>query len=307
MKKIMIVQSRIMSAARAFLVKGGLVEIVPPVIGPVTDPGIRGASHFHVDYYGKPYKVTSSMMFHKIAAASSLGGVFAFSPCVRGEIEETSATGRHLAEFWQIDVELAYKSYYHAMSLAEDLIAAIIRDVKKSCAQELESLGRKLEVPVTPFRKIPHKEAVKMATEIGAKAEYDKELPWEAEKAVSMKFKEPFFIIDYPTGSRGFYDRIDPTIPERLLDFDLMYPEGFGEAASGGEREYEYGIVTEKIIQAGLKPEDFGWYLEMLKEGLAKPTAGFGIGLERLTRYICGLEKIWEATPFPKVPGIFSP
>ncbi len=91
-----------------------------------------------------------------------------------------------------------------------------------------------------------------------------------------------------------------------MRDFDLLYPEGFGEAISGGEREYLYEKVIERMKFKGEVLEDYGWYLNMLKEGVS-PSAGFGIGVERLTRYICGLEKIWEAVPFPKVPGIISP
>ena len=106
--------------------------------------------------------------------------------------------------------------------------------------------------------------------------------------------------------SRGFYDREDPVRPGILRDFDMLYPEGFGEAISGGEREHTYKGVLKRMKLTGVDPEEYGWYLQMLKEGVPS-SVGFGIGVERLTRWICGLKTIWEAVPFPKVPGIASP
>ena len=91
-----------------------------------------------------------------------------------------------------------------------------------------------------------------------------------------------------------------------LRDLDLFYPEGFSEAVSGGEREYKYDRVMERMRSTGEDPENYEWYLKMLREGTT-PSAGFGIGVERFTKYICGVDYIWEAEPFPKVPGIASP
>lgn len=112
------------------------------------------------------------------------------------------------------------------------------------------------------------------------------------------------FIYDYPRGSRGFYDREDPERPGILRDFDMLYPEGFGEAISGAEREYEPEKVKARIIESGEDPSKYEWFLEMLRELYPLKTAGFGIGIERLTRFLCGLRAVWEARPYPKVPGI---
>jgi Aspartyl/asparaginyl-tRNA synthetases len=119
-------------------------------------------------------------------------------------------------------------------------------------------------------------------------------------------FHEPFFVTDYPLTARGFYDREDPERPGILRDFDLLYPEGFGEAVSGGERENTFKGVVRRMKMTDEDPSAYRWYLDMLKDGVL-PSAGFGIGVERLTRWICGLNAVWEAVPFPKVPGIISP
>ena len=167
-------------------------------------------------------------------------------------------------------------------------------------------LGRDLKVPCTPFKKIKHSDAVKYLQKRGYDIKQGEEIPWDAEGFLSKNQEDFFWIIDYPKTARGFYDREDEEHPGILKDFDLFYPEGYGETVSGAEREYKYEKVKQRIMNGGEATENYRWYLEMLKEGTT-PSAGFGIGVERFTRYICGLEYIWEAVPFPKVPGVVLP
>jgi asparaginyl-tRNA synthetase len=154
--------------------------------------------------------------------------------------------------------------------------------------------------------KITYNEAVELLLEKGYSGKQGEEIPWEVEAELSRSFGDFFWLIDYPKTARGFYDREDEDRPGVLRDFDLFYPEGYGEAVSGGEREYKYERVVARMSSTGEAPEAYGWYLEMLRDGL-RPSAGFGIGVERLTRYVCGREYVWDAVPFPKVPGIPSP
>ncbi len=307
MKAILRVQDRIFISARQFFQEEGFYELRPPILSPATDPGIRGAIAADVNFYGKNYKITTSMILYKQMAICSLEKVYAFSPNVRLEPTRTQLTGRHLAEFCQIDVEQAFIDYHDAMALAERLLVAILSDVKSNCQKELKLLERSLTIPARPFKQLTYQEALNILIEIGFKQlQPRKELPWEAEKMLSNTFNEPFWVTEYPYGSRGFYDRQDPKRPAFLRDFDLLYPAGFGEAISGSEREYLYPRVKKRMLEQGLSLDEYSWYLEMLQQGVP-PSAGFGLGLERLTRYICGLEKIWEATAFPKVPGVYSP
>lgn len=303
---VLMVQDEILSAIRDFLRNEGFIEILAPIIGPVTDPGIRGARQVTVSYYGTSFKVMSSMILYKQMAVTSLGKVFAVSPNIRLEPIESLTTRRHLAEFRQVDVEQAGISYQNAMKLAERLVQYVCQRVKEKCRHELERLDRRLRVPKTPFKRITYHEAVDLLRSKGLSLNYQEEIPWEAEETISTMFDEPFFIIDYPITARGFYDREDPEKPGILRDFDLIYPEGFGEAISGGEREHTYKGVVKRMQLMGEDPAKYGWYLDMLKDGIC-PSAGFGIGVERLTRWICGLHAIWEAVPFPKVPGVISP
>ncbi|MFB6088863.1 MAG: asparagine synthetase A [Candidatus Aenigmatarchaeota archaeon] len=306
MRTILKIQMKIIEAARGYLKKQEFTELLPPVLSSATDPGLRGAEHATVDFYGKTYKLMGSMLLHKQMALTSMDKIFAVSPNVRLEDPVTKDTGRHLAEFWQLDLEAANKSYEQIMGLGEGMVVYVIKEINESCSKELGELGRKLKVPSKPFEKITHDKAIRKLKEMGFRLEEGEEIPWEAEKALSAEYEEPFWIINYPDGSRGFYDKFDEESGDKLRDFDLIYPEGYGEAISGGEREHTKEGITRQMRKIGEDPEDYGWYLEMLEEGVP-PSAGFGIGIERLTRFICGLETVWRASPFCKVPGVYSP
>jgi asparaginyl-tRNA synthetase len=306
MKTVLRLQASIGTAIREYLDGRGFLELLAPIIGPATDPGIRGAEQAAIDFYGRRYKLMSSAILYKQMAMASLGKIYFFSPNIRLEPLESAKTRRHLCEFFQVDIEQAYSSYMEAMGLAEGLLQYVVKTIKERHGDLLVELGRRLRIPKLPFRKITHREAVEMLRSEGYNISYQKELPWNEEKVLSSMFEEPFFVYDYPAGSRGFYDRDDPERPGILRDFDMLYPEGYGEAVSGAEREYHHEEVVEKMRSNNENPDDFSWYIEMLKEGIP-PSAGFGIGVERLTRYVCGLEEIWEARPYPKVAGVFSP
>lgn len=306
MRLVLTIQAEANRAMRSWLDSHGFLELLPPIIGPVTDPGIRGAKQATIDYYGREYKVMSSAILYKQMLATALDKIYFFSPNIRLEPLESATTGRHLVEFVQVDIEEADVDYKAAMSTAEQLLAHTINHVAEKMKKELETLGRTLPFFKPPFKKITHAEAVEILKTHGEPVNPNAEIPWPQEEKLSKIINEPFFIIDYPRGARGFYDKEDPSRPGILKDFDLMYPEGYGEAASGAEREYEYSKVLARLRESGENPAKYGWYLDMLREGI-KPTAGFGIGVERLTRYLCGLKAVWEARPYPKVAGIYSP
>jgi asparaginyl-tRNA synthetase len=238
--------------------------------------------------------------------AASLGKVYFFSPNIRLEPLETATTGRHLVEFVQVDVEEAGATYVDAMRRAEELVTHVHDYSKTRLAGELASFPRHLNGAHAPFRRLTYDDARRILAEHGRDVPYGVEIPWEHEEFLSSQFHEPFFISDYPRGSRGFYDREDPDHPGILRDFDLLYPEGYGEAISGAEREHEYAKVIARLRETGENPSKYEWYLDMLREGIPA-SSGFGIGVERLTRYICGLDAVWEARPYPKVAGVFSP
>jgi len=304
-KLIFRIQATILESLRDFLNSRGFVEVLAPIIGPVTDPGIRGAKQATVDFYGMEYKVMSSAILYKQYMAASLGKIYFLSPNIRLEPNDSVFTGRHLVEFYQLDLEIYGATYLEVMDLAEEMIIHVLRSVRDIHGKDLEDkLGRVLIEPRRPFRRYTHRDAVDLVNKLGCPNPQGAEVRWECEKLLSAYHDNPFFIMEYAKGSRGFYDMEDPSRPGILRDFDLLYPEGFGEAISGAEREYEPTKVLARIREGGEDPNKYRWYLEMLRELYPLRTAGFGIGIERLTRYVCGLRAIWEARPYPKLPGI---
>lgn len=309
MGHVIALQHAVMKAIREHLDELGFTELVAPILGPVTDPGIRGAKQASVDYYGHEYKIMSSAILYKQMMATAVGPVYFFSPNVRFEPTETATSGRHLVEFFQVDLEIPHGSYHDAMDVAESLLKHVTKRLPETAGRHLDALGIKAEeltLPDVAFPRLTHDEAIQELRTIGHDPDPDAEISWAHEKILSAHLGTPFFIHDYPKGSRGFYDMEDPDRPGILRDFDLLYDRGYGEAVSGAEREHTLEKVVARMRETGEDPAKYGWYVDMLREGIV-PTAGFGIGLERLTRYVCRLDSILEARPYPKVAGHVSP
>lgn len=309
-KTVLTIQHHMLIAVRDFLRDRGFTEMLAPVIGPVTDPGARGAKQVDVDYYGHRYKLMTSAILYKQASLTAFDRIFCVAPNVRLEPLETASTSRHLAEFHQIDVEVAGATQDEIMLLAEELVRHVVRHVVAELPGELDRLGRDAGafggLLSEPFGRLPHASAVASLIEMGHDQNPAAEIDWAAEEMLSRTAGKPFFITDYPKGSRGFYDRESRETPGRLRNFDLLAPEGFGELCSGSEREHDYAVIIARMRETGENPAKYGWYLEMVREGIPGG-AGFGLGLERFTRYIAGLDFVWQASAYPKVPGVPLP
>jgi asparaginyl-tRNA synthetase len=286
------IQSHILGIARQFFVGRGFVEILPVVISPFTDPLTDYRVRGEIECYGFHYQITKSMIFHKQMALLSFPKVFCFSPNIRIEPAERRTSGRHLIEFVQLDLEVRDASREDVMALAEDFYADLFERLPEAAAAELKFFGRDIRPTRGKFRQIKHDDAVR---------DYGKDF----ELGLSQDLREPAWILDFPIETREFYDREYPDRPGVLRDMDLVYPEGFGEALSGGEREHEIGAIEKRIDRKGIDPDSYKYYLEFARAGLPA-SAGFGIGMERLTRYICGLDSVREARLFAKLPGTLS-
>lgn len=291
-KKAVKVKSRLRKILGDILREKGFVEISPVVISPETDPLYHATGTAEFEYYEGKYQLTRSMILHKQIAMLSFDKIFTFSPNVRLEPVELIDTGKHLVEFTQLDLEIAGYSREDLIELGEELLLQTVSRIKKVCEKELDHFERDLNVPQKSLERVRYHHAY---------SEYGRIF----EEVLSQEKEEPFWLIDIPSDDREFYDREDPSRPGILRDMDLIYPEGYGEALSGGEREHEKERIEKRLEEQGLDPKNFQRYLGFAEKGLP-PSAGFGLGLERLTRFVCGLDEVKDTVLFPKVPGKIS-
>ncbi len=233
-------------------------------------------------------ELTKSMILHKqlVLMADFAKGIYIVSPNVRLEKESLSESKRHLIEFSQVDIELKETSSRQFMDFTEELFTYVFSFVKTECEKELSELKREI-----PFLKEPFKvfDSVKLKEKFGE----------DFEAIVSEKEKFPFWITDY---YREFYDKQDE-ITGKHINYDLVYPEGFGEALSGGEREFEFMTIKKKMLERKTDLKAFDSYLSVAEKGMLKPTAGGGFGVERLVRFLSGKQHIKDVTLFPRIPG----
>ncbi len=290
-REMMIIGTKVNTIVRGrmkrYLDRKGFLEINPVIISPISDPLNHPVDDPTLSYYGHKYRLTKSMIFHKQLALVHFDKIYSFSPNIRIEPIERKSTGRHLAEFTQLDLEVKGVTREYVMDLAEGMINDSIVYVKRSI--EPEKLNPYLKKYAKPFKKVRYQDAVR---------EFGKNF----EATMSADAKEPFWIIDIPLQEREFYDREKDEEEGVLMDMDLIYPHGYGEAISGGEREHEYERILTRISKKGQRTEDFALLLKAARKGLP-PSAGFGIGIERFVRFITGSEDISRVVLFPKKIG----
>ncbi|MFW9786177.1 MAG: asparagine synthetase A [Candidatus Thorarchaeota archaeon] len=285
------VQSVALKSIRETFRKNGLIEILPVILTTVSDPlgpdpGSRIIGMPAVEYQGQKLVLTTSMILQKqIMVSSGIEKFFAVSPNIRLENVQSRETGCHLFEFSQVDFELAHADMYAVFTLIQDTITATINQVRKDCSDELALWDREVKIP----RKFEIFSTDELNEKYGAK--------WE--KLASEEAEDPFWVLNH---KREFYDAEDPERPGVYRNYDLVYPEGFGEALSGGEREWTYDRIVMRIERDGLSKEDYKPYLEFARNGFV-PSAGAGLGVERLTRFLVGASHVGDVQAFRRIPG----
>ncbi len=288
MKDILHIQSAVLKSIRDYMWNESIVELMPVMLSPFTDPLNHPVYDSSLDYEGQRLQLTRSMILHKQLSLmrDDLKGIYIVSPNVRLEMGATGKSGRHLIEFSQVDIELKDANHREFMGFLEKLYIHVFRFVGTECAKSLEHLDRRIEIPDAPFK-------VYESSELKSKYGED----WEHE--ISVKETQPFWVMDH---HREFYDKQDP-ISKKHINYDLVYPEGFGEGLSGAERETEHDVIVKKMDERKTDQSSYTTYLEIAKKGMLRPTAGGGFGVERLVRYLTGKKEIREVCMFPRVPG----
>jgi len=300
---ILRVRAEIIKAARDFFDENGFTLTDPPILTPAACEGTT--TLFPVDYFDEQAYLTQSGQLYIEATAMALGKVYSFGPTFRAE---KSKTRRHLTEFWMVEPEVAYANLDDLMDLAEGLISFIVKRCLERRRTDLQTVGRdleKLEKVTPPFPRITYDDAVKMLQEAYAKGAVETKFEWGGdfgspdETYISSQFEKPVMVHRYPAQVKAFYMEPDPQRPELALCVDVLAPEGYGEIIGGSQRMASYDLLVQRIREHGLPEEAFKWYLDLRKYGTV-PHGGFGMGIERVVAWICGLEHVRETIPFAR-------
>jgi asparaginyl-tRNA synthetase len=295
---ILRVRSEIVRACREYFDDRGFTLVDAPIFTPAACEGTT--TLFAVDYFGEPAYLTQSGQLYLEAAAMAFGKAYCFGPTFRAE---KSKTRRHLTEFWMVEPEVAYLDLAGDMNLAEDFLVHVVGRVLERRRPELEHLGRAIE-PLervrAPFPRISYDEAVAILQRKGHDRPWGDDFGAEEETDLSQEFDRPVLIHRYPRQCKAFYMKTDPANERVALCVDVLAPEGYGEIIGGGQREDDWQTLRDKIDHHGLPREAFDWYLDLRRYG-SVPHAGFGMGIERLVTWVCGLHHVRETIPFPRM------
>jgi asparaginyl-tRNA synthetase len=302
---ILSIRSEVIRAVRDFFDSNGFLLMDTPIFTPAACEGTTNL--FEVDYFedAKAYLTQSGQLYNE-ATAAAFGKVYCFGPTFRAE---KSKTRRHLTEFWMVEPEVAYAELDDVMNLAEEFITFIVRRVLENRGKELAELERdtsRLENIAPPFPRLQYDDAVKMLQEAHSKGELEHRFEWGGdfgapdETYLSSQFDRPVMVHRYPAAVKAFYMQPDPERAELAMCVDVLASEGYGEVIGGGQRADNLEYLLKQIHAHGLPEDAFDWYLDLRKYGTF-PHGGFGMGIERCTAWLCGIEHIRETIPFPRM------
>lgn len=295
---ILRVRHEIVRACRNFFDERGFVLVDAPIFTPNACEGTT--TLFQTAYFDETAYLTQSGQLYSEATAAAFGKVYCFGPTFRAE---KSKTRRHLMEFWMVEPEVAFAELPDMMNLAEEFLGYIIKRVLEARRPELSVLERdisKLERVVPPFPRISYEEAIQLLQKKGNPIQFGDDFGGDEETLLSSEFDRPVIVHRYPAATKAFYMQNDPERPDLALCMDVLAPEGYGEIIGGGQRIHEHDKLMTRIKEHRLPEEAFRWYLALRRYGTV-PHAGFGMGIERVVAWICGIDHVRETIPFPRM------
>jgi asparaginyl-tRNA synthetase len=306
---ILRVRAVVIRAIREWLDTHGYIGMDTPILTPAACEGT--STLFGTPYFdeGVAYLAQSGQLYNE-ANIFAFSKVYCFGPTFRAE---KSKTRRHLTEFWMVEPEVAFCDLDQLMEIEEQFVSHIATRVLEQCAPELKSLKRdvsRLEKIAPPFPRISYDDAIQIIDQMRAetedaekkellKIEWGMDFGAPHETALTNLYEKPVFVYGYPTAVKAFYMEPWPGRPEVSKSVDLLAPEGYGEIIGGSERISDYDLLLERLRQHDLPEDAFKWYLELRCFG-SVPHSGFGMGVERTVAWLCGIEHIREAIPFPR-------
>lgn len=301
---ILRIRAEVINAVRDFFNNEGFILVDTPILTPCACEGTT--TLFETEYFGEKAYLTQTGQLYNEATCMAFGKVYCFGPTFRAE---KSKTRRHITEFWQVEPEIAYAELKDIMDYAEKVIVYIVERVLEKRKDDLTTIERNikpLENIKSPFPKITYSEAVKLINEKGSYFEWGDDFGAPQETLISDSFDKPIHISHFPTKVKPFYMKRAPEDEKLALGVDVLAPEGYGEIVGGGQREENLEILEKRLKEDNLPRKAFEWYLDLRRYG-SVPHAGFGLGIERVTTWICGIHHIRESIAFPRLLDSFYP
>lgn len=307
------IRATVLEKVRNWFVENGWMEVNVPILVKSAVEG--GSTLFPVKYFKEEAFLSQSAQLYLEALIFSLGPVWTIGPSFRAE---KSRTLRHLAEYLHLEAEAPWISLNDLFSIQEKLLVNLVGHIMKERKEELEFLNRDIP-PLTqikePFDKLSYSQAIEILSSMDVQVQDDariRKIEWgddlniDSEKALTKDRTNPVFVYGYPLEVKPFYVKEDSETPGVALTTDLLLPNGFGEVSSGGMREDNIDLLKSRIEKEGLNMNSYSWYLDLRKYG-SVPHGGFGIGIERLVRWITNLEDIKECVLFPRTMARLDP
>ena len=295
---ILRIRATIIKAVRDFFDEQGFVLVDAPILTP--SAAENTTSLFETVYFDEKAYLTQSGQLYMEAAAMALGRAYCFGPTFRAE---KSKTRRHLTEFWMVEPEMAFADLNDVILLAEDLVTYVVEAVLRQRRKELEAIQRDttpLAKVSPPFPRISYDEALEILARKGTRIEWGTDFGGGDETLLSQEFDKPVFVHRFPAKAKAFYMQPDAWRPEVALCCDLLAPEGYGEIIGGSQRIHDLELLEQRMAEHKLPREPYEWYLDLRRYGTV-PHGGFGMGIERVVSWVCALDHVREAIPFPRM------
>jgi asparaginyl-tRNA synthetase len=298
------VKAELLRACREFLDREEVLETTPPVLSGNAAEG--GAEAFQIDYFGKPGYLSQTAQLYLEALLFPNERVYALTPSFRAE---KSRTPRHLTEYLHLEVELAWCDLAGLLDFIERMVESVVRTVAERRPKELEALGRppaELAAVRAPFPRLTYAAAIEKLSAQGFPVHFGSDLGTAEERALTLELGTPLFVTHFPKELKAFYMLRSAGDPRTVEAADLLAPEGYGEMIGASCRETDVATLTQRIRDVGGDPAEYAWYLDLRRHG-SVPHAGFGLGVERILRWMLRREHIRETTPFPRTPARHTP
>ena len=301
---ILKVRHEIVKSIRDFFDSNHFTLVDSPILTPNAAEGT--STLFETQYFDKMAYLAQTGQLYGEASAMAFGRHYNFGPCFRAE---KSKTRRHLTEFWMVEPEIAFCGIDEDMQWAEDLLIYIVKNVIKNRIHELNVLDRNVEILKKvegPFPRISYTDSIKLLQDNGFDIKWGEDFGAKEDTYISEQYDRPVIVYGWPKDIKAFYMKRDPQNDNLVLSMDVLAPEGYGEIIGGSERETDIDVLLERIKKEELNQEDYEWYLDLRRYG-SVPHSGFGMGLERVVAWICGISHIRETVPFARTMTRITP